>query len=51
MNGEMLLTVKSKKKMGILLEQTIVLPKKIAQLTGSTTRCTVVTKGHYIKIK
>lgn len=51
MNGEMLLGVLSEKKMSILLEQIIVLPKAIAQLTKSTTTCKVVTKGHYIKIK
>jgi len=51
MNGEMLLGVVSEKKMSIRLTQKIVLPKEMAQLTGSSTDCTVVTKGHYIKIK
>jgi len=49
--GDMLLGVVSEKKMSIRLTQKIVLPKEMAQLTGSSTDCTVVTKGHYIKIK
>ena len=51
MDGKMILTVLSEKKMSISLEQVIILPKEIAQLTGSTTACTVVGTGHYIKIK
>lgn len=51
MDGKMLLGVVSKKKMKISLEQTITLPKAIAQMMGSGTTCTVVTKGHYIKTK
>jgi len=51
MNGTMVLGILSKKKMSIQLAQVLKLPKEIAQMMGSETTCTVVTKGHYIKIK
>ena len=51
MNGTMVLGVLSKKKMSIQLDQVIKLPEQIAKMMGSSTTCTVVTKGHYIKIK
>ena len=51
MTGEMLLAVVSEEKMNIRLTQQIILPKEIAQLTGSTTTCTIVSKGHYVKVK
>lgn len=51
MTGEMLLAVVSEEKMNVRLTQQLILPEAMAQLTGSTTTCTVVSKGHYLKIK
>ena len=51
MEGILFLGVKSEKKMRVRLEQTIVLPKAIAQLIGSSSTCMVVSKAHYLKTK